>query len=250
MLIATCLAVLRAQSKAPSRPHLAWVCESLAACRAEICPPEDRAAERLLARPVRQLPPPPASIDLQDFQDELADSVVEHLTAPELYVATDGSSRDNVGSFGITIHNARHSFAASDDAEDQTPYRMELLAIIYALKALTTASESSHSQTRRRCRRVFMLVDCQSAIAAVEGIGCFDYLLLLTEASRHRQQLAQLGVNVEFVWAPAHGRCSTWLPRHGLDPAFLRALNHAIDQAANASMLRRWEHSDRRAWEA
>ena len=35
----------------------------------------------------------------------------------------------------------------------------------------------------------------------------------------------------------------------GLDPALLRALNRdTADRAANASMLRRWEHSAKRAW--
>ena len=233
---------------APSRPHLAWACESFAECRVGIESPADRAAERLLARPVSQHPPAPVAIDLRDFQEELQACVALHIASPIIFLATDGSSREDVGSFAVTVQDALNVFAAGDDAEDQTPFRMELQAIVYALRAAASACTDPQLQHLRRCRRLFLAVDCQSAIAAIEGTGGFDYLLLLLEIRHHRRRLLQYGVRAEFIWTPAHGRCATWMPTRGHDPAYLRALNAAADKAANDSMTRRWANSARRAW--
>ena len=191
---------------APSRPHLAWACESFAECRRGIALPEDRAAERLLAKPVPQRPPSPGAIDLLDFQEEIQACVARHLSSPTIFMATDGSSKEDVGSFAVAVQDTLSVCAAGDSAEDQTPFRMELQAIAYALRAAALTCADPQLQHQKRCKRLFLAVDCQSAIAAIEGTGGFDYLLLLLEIRHHRRRLLQYGVRTEFIWTPAHGR--------------------------------------------
>ena len=87
----------------PSRPHLVWCCSGTASVRQGITLPADRAAERLFAQPVPPMPRPPPAIDLEGFQSELCEQLLPLLSQQMLIVATDGSSKHEVGAMGFAL---------------------------------------------------------------------------------------------------------------------------------------------------
>ena len=96
--------------------------------------------------------------------------------------------------------------------------------------------------------RVFFVVDCESAIQALEHDSGFDLAIVLTEARVLRQQLRDRGVQVDFLWTPSHGKRPSWKPPAGQSALRLRALNTAADEAAGSCMERRRRSSRRQAW--
>ncbi|CAE7036308.1 unnamed protein product [Symbiodinium sp. CCMP2592] len=162
----------------------------------------------------------------------------------DLFVATDGSSKDGVGSSGIAVQHPDSVAAFGDGLEDQSPYRMEVLALALALEAIDIARRAP----KVRWRRVYLVVDCQAAIRAIQGEQGFDYALLLDTIRRYIKKFRDGKLEVEFVWTPSHGKQPTWAPHGGLCATQLRALNEAADKAAQASMERRWTGSHRRAY--
>ena len=88
----------------PSRPHLVWSCTHTASLGQGIALPTDRAAERLFARQVPQQPPAPVALDLDGFLEELTEELLPLLTHSTLFVATDGSSKQDVGAIGYALH--------------------------------------------------------------------------------------------------------------------------------------------------
>ncbi|CAE7675772.1 unnamed protein product [Symbiodinium sp. CCMP2456] len=64
-------------------------------------------------------------------------------TLQSVIIATDGSSRDGIGSYAIVCDQPRVRCAGADASEDQTPFRMELLALETLLGALSTVRRPS-----------------------------------------------------------------------------------------------------------
>ena len=149
---------------APSRPHMTWTCASTADLRRDHPLPGTRAEERLFARPTPLKPKAPAATDpvhlsripwmllfvmLYESQD--------CGTRDWIYIATDGSSRSSVGAFAVVVGTPSCVFSRGTAAEDQTPYRQEVMGLHAALDSL-------HRVWQPGCRpRVFLLTDCKAA---------------------------------------------------------------------------------------
>ena len=231
----------------PSRPHLVWSCTHTASLRQGIALPTDRAAERLFARQVPQQPPAPVALDLDGFLEELTEELLPLLTHSKLFVATDGSSKQDVGAIGYALHTTGITLAVGDCLEDQSPFRMELKAVHLLLRAMCDAVRQSSTQSVN-CHQLWIVIDCEAVIRAVQGCQGFDYLLLLEQVRHSRRVLGELGIKADFVWTPSHGKKPLWAPPAGLDGAHLRALNEAADAAAGRCMERRRHLSARAQW--
>ncbi|CAE7354146.1 unnamed protein product, partial [Symbiodinium sp. CCMP2592] len=154
----------------PSRPHLAWSCTHFQAMRADIQPPAHTAQERLFAMEVGCYPAAPPAIDLQDFKEHLVELLGTFADEQDLFVATDGSSKDGVGSSGIAVQHPDSVAAFGDGLEDQSPYRMEVLALALALEAIDIGGVPRYGG---------------AAIRAIQGEQGFDYALLLDTIRRY-----------------------------------------------------------------
>ena len=234
----------------PSRPHLCWNCGHFAPLRGDLSLPCDRGAERLFALPAGRFPPPPVMVDRASFEEDLCEAISAHGHDRVLYLATDGSSKSAVGAMGFAVQRPDCALAFGDDLEDQEPYRLEVTAILYTLKALTAAVASAPSTRPWTCSRVYLVVDCEAALKSIEAGGGFHLAFVLGEIRALRQRLRERGVRVEFLWTPSHGKRPSWKPPTGHSALRLRALNIAADEAAGACMVRRLRGSRRQAWAA
>lgn len=232
----------------PSRPHLVWNCNHTSSIRRGIPLPTDRAAERLFAKPVPLRPRPPPAIDLEGFETELCEQLEPLLSHAVAIVATDGSSKQEVGAMGFALGSSAATLAVGDDLEDQTSFRMELQAVHLLLCALSDAVGSARVKHTLHCKQVWIAVDCESVILAIQGCKGFDYFLLLERVRQARRDLQALGLRIAFVWVPSHGKRPNWKPPHGLNGTLLRALNHSADEAAGQCMERRRRNSARAQW--
>ena len=234
----------------PSRPHLCWNCGHFAPLRGDLSLPQDRGAERLFALPAGRFPPPPVMVDQASFEEDLCEAISAHCHDRVLYLATDGSSKSAVGAMGFAVQRPDCALAFGDDLEDQEPYRLEVTAILYTLKALTAAVASAPSTRPWTCSRVYLVVDCEAALKSIEAGGGFHLAFVLGEIRALRQRLRERGVRVEFLWTPSHGKRPSWKPPTGHSALRLRALNTAADEAAGACMARRLRGSRRQVWAA
>ena len=92
---------------------------------------------------------------------------------------------------------------------------------------------------RPRWQRVYLVVDCDAAIRAIEGRSGFDYAFKLRDVRDLRRKLSGDGTETRFIWTPSHDKKPNWRPEADLCPLQLRALNRAADEAAGACMHRR-----------
>jgi len=229
----------------PSRPHLVWCCSHTASLRQGIPPPQDRAAERLFARAVPLMPVPPPAVDPEGFREELCEQLLPLMATSTVAVATDGSSKHEVGAMGFALGSPDITCATADALEDQCSFRMELQAVHLLLLSLRDAVAMAKAHNTFSCQRVWLAVDCEAVIRAVQGDRGFDYFLLLEGVRQLRRELHTMGLSTAFVWVPSHGKRPTWAPPHGLDGSLLRALNQAADTVAGRCMLRRLNGSAR-----
>ena len=232
----------------PSRPHLVWACSHTSSIRQGLTLPTDRAAERLFAQQVPPYPLPPPALDLEGFFEELGEALLPLLQLPTVFIATDGSSKHDVGAMGFALNSSQATLAVGDDREDQSPFRMELLAVWMLLRTLRTEVEGDSSPQPLPCKQLWIVVDCESVLLAIQGSKGFDYRLLLERVRQDCIALRCRGIRVCFVWVPSHDKRPSWKPPHGLDGDTLRALNRAADAAAGACMERRLRNSAREHW--
>ena len=131
----------------PWQAHLAWVGPSMSDIRGNIRMPSNRAEERLRAVVVvPEFSPATPGIAQDELVEEVAASLRQALEHhPEVMIATDGSSKEDIGGFGIVIHSPGHVRSSGDGSEDQDPFRQELLAIGLVFKALASPGLSRHS---------------------------------------------------------------------------------------------------------
>ncbi|CAE7306648.1 unnamed protein product, partial [Symbiodinium sp. CCMP2456] len=108
----------------PSRPHLVWCCSHTASLRQGIPPPQDRAAERLFARAVPLMPVPPSAVDPEGFREELCEQLLPLMATSTVAVATDGSSKHEVGAMCFALGSPDITCATADALEDQCSFRM------------------------------------------------------------------------------------------------------------------------------
>ncbi|CAE7442483.1 unnamed protein product, partial [Symbiodinium sp. CCMP2456] len=205
----------------------------------------DRAAERLFARAVPLMPVPPPAVDPEGFREELCEQLLPLMATNMVAVATDGSSKHEVGAMGFALGSPDITCATADALEDQCSFRMELQAVHLLLLSLRDAVAMAKAHNTFSCQRVWLAVDCEAVIRAVQGDRGFDYFLLLEGVRQLRRELHTMGLSTAFVWVPSHGKRPTWAPPHGLDGSLLRALNQAADAVAGRCMLRRLNGSAR-----
>ena len=125
----------------PSQAHLTWVCvcPAMSDIRGNIRLPTNRAEERLQVVAVPEFPPSTPGLAQDELIEEVAASLrraLEH--HPEVMIATDGSSKEDIGGFGVVIHSSEYVHSSGDGSEDQDPFRQELLAIGLVFKALAS----------------------------------------------------------------------------------------------------------------
>ena len=182
----------------PSRSHVLWTCPDLSEVRTSLALPVNRVEERLLGCPISEYPGPPQEMALcRESLVRLFETAAED-NIEELTLATDGSSLEGIGSFGIACDWPRARIAGADTHEDQTPFRMELKALEELLAALLV--------TPRPPRRVWILCDCQSAIRVLSCPSQCSLRLLATRAAQSGKALRHRGVDWSLVWIPSHGK--------------------------------------------
>ena len=163
----------------PSRAHLAWVCDATHSTRAGLRMPRCRCEERLLAVPVRSWPPPPFVLDFNDFRTELVEALLTVINLrEEVFVACDGSSRDDVSAIGFYLPQADASLACGVPGEDGSPFKAELFAIDTLLRAFEISAASI-------VRHVVFIVDCEAAVQVFHG-GFSQVLPALAFSVHHR----------------------------------------------------------------
>ena len=101
-----------------------------------------------------------------------------------IFVATDGGSKDEVRAIGVVDANSDLSFPSGKGSEDQSPFKQELSAILY------TAKDMSQAAKRGAEGHVCLITDCQAAILAVLNLMlmCFPMLARSYRGSPLRQR--------------------------------------------------------------
>ncbi|CAE7627834.1 unnamed protein product, partial [Symbiodinium necroappetens] len=211
---------------APSRPHLVWRCPAFPATRALLGRPADRLAERLLARPVPELPAPPVVLDVADFCESLAEEL-QSCSADALVVATDGSSCDHVAAASFAIDGGR-TLSVGLPGEDQGSHKAELYGLVVLIRALLLLS------IQGVCH---VIVDCKALLDAFNGRGTLG--LLVDELCAARSILQSRGLQVVLSWLPSHNKPlpAGWSSPCALAIDRLRALNARSDVQMLAVML-------------
>jgi len=233
----------------PSRAHLTWACPQTSAYRtaAALDIPADRASERLFAPPLEAYPPAP--VTCHDEGPELcADllAVVQNSPGDPGFVATDGSALDEVAGASVVLLTGGRprTYGFSDDNEDQSSFRAELLA----LRAITASCRECLAQGRGPLADLYILCDCQAAILAVQSPDACALPALAREIANNLSVSGQAGFHVYIRWCPAHDRCPGWAPDFPLDASACRLLNDRADAKAKQIMRARHQASARAQW--
>ncbi|CAE7226893.1 gcs-1 [Symbiodinium sp. CCMP2592] len=230
----------------PLRRDCSVACECTKALRQDHPPPTTRAEERMFAKSTPLKPPAPASSDCGAFRADLDAAFRAALGSgrSRLYAATDGSSHLSVGAYAVVIGDPSCVYAMGTGAEDQSPYRQEVLA-------LHAAFASVHRVWSEGCVPcLFILTDCKAALTAISGQGDdpFTLGLLLRDVRRLWKELERRGCAISLIWVPSHNKHPRWRPSPDHDADVLRAFNHAADQAAGNCMQNRLMGSLRERW--
>ena len=225
----------------PSRPHVTWQCPRTAHVRAGLTMPTDRAQERLFAAHLKEIPAPPGAGShehvIRKLQGHLADGLA---ASAELACATDGSSSDDVGACAVVSEN--FAVAASDDREDQTPFKYEMLALWLLFAALSRVSPLGE------LGRLYVLVDCQAALQALQRPSDCCLNALAVDIVRMQSDVRRHGLRVTLHWVPSHGKHVTWCSPNRLSVGLCRDLNDKADREANRCRSRRAQGSARARW--
>ena len=228
----------------PSRVHLTWCCPLTQDLREGLSPPTDRAQERLFCQPVPVMPPAPHGVDLEDLVGELVFHLSRSLRKGcPMYVATDGGSKDDVGSFAIHFEGQSHG--AGTGHEDQSAFRQELNAILFLSRSLRIIADNGvHGQ-------VFLVCDCHAAITAIEAPEPKSVCpRLVQEIKSNLQHACVSQLTVSFIWVPSHNKQAKWCPPKGHDAAYLRHINDCADAHCTEVLTRRLQGSLRQRWHA
>jgi len=226
--------------KWPSRAHLLWTCPALQGERPEVPAPTDRVEERLCGAPLREFPPAPRvnkppGPTLRDMLQQACDS-----SPDEMMLATDGSSQHDIGSFAVVSERPSFSYADADEQEDQTPFRMELLALTVLFETLVLCA--------RGPRKITVFVDCDSAIKAVFAPSSCCLPLLAQRAQTAINNIRRRGIRVSLHWVPSHGKRPRWCAPEGYNAEDCRRLNDKADDAARRHCALRCSGADRQVW--
>ena len=162
----------------PSRPHITWVCPKTDIHRHGLQTPTNRVEERLFGAPLPEYPAAPADNQVPGMVQALRDHLYHVLAqdADNLLVATDGSHQNGVGACAVVTESPSGTFSAGDNAEDQSPFRFEMVALHALLQALPRGQPYRNST-------VTILVDCQSALDSIQHPDTSKLKYLAEQAS-------------------------------------------------------------------
>ena len=224
----------------PSRAHLLWTCPALQEVRPVMPAPIDRVEERLCGAPLREFPPAPQVVmrSGRSLSSMLQQAIAESPDA--ITLATDGSSRFDIGSYAIVSEKPPFCYADADEQEDQSPFRMELLALVMLFETLVKCD------TLPRLATVF--VDCESALKALAAPGRCGIPLLAQRASDAIKGIRQQNICVSMHWVPSHGKRPGWCAPAGYAADECRRLNDKADDAARRHCEQRCRGADRQVW--
>ena len=197
-----------------------------ASLRVGLEPLKDRAAERLFAAAIAEWP--------------CAPPVLAHDENGTLLIASDGSSFEGVGGFAIVTCEPEAVFVSGHDAEDQSAFRQEALAMLTLFRGLRQLSSTCLGD-------VCMVYDCEAVAAGIRCPAASSLPAIFDEIACAKAELSSNGLNFNVVWVPWHGKHATWQAPDGLESAACRLLNDKADAAANRARENRW-HSVRRKW--
>ena len=87
--------------------------------------------------------------------------------------------------------------------------------------------------------RAVIAVDCKAAIDAWKGHGCLVFYLTLFQSLK--VQLRSLGIEVDVIWVPSHGKPTPvgWRGSDSVSLQRLRSINERADGAASRLTRRR-----------
>ena len=224
----------------PSRPHIVWRCSGTQHLRENLEAPIDRVQERLFGHPILEYPPSPPGFPLDDFYEEVADSLIRAFSRSQtVWIATDGSSKDDVGAASIVGEDFEH--ASGDGLEDQSAYRYELMAVLWLLRALWQHGSACAGS-------LHVLCDCQAVHSAIASPHRAQLSLAAGEAADILARLRLRGLQIALHWVPSHDTHLHWTPPEGICDSRARALNAKADERANACRLRRQQGAARVQW--
>ena len=227
-------------SSRPSRAHLLWVCPRTEDIRKDLEPPKHRGEERLLSKHLREQPLPPPAVDAAGLVEEIADTIRNELVMSKAIVI---AAKDGIAAHSVVVNKCDQAFSGGNDSEDQSPFRAEMCALKLALEALSAAVQHGARGS------VIIAVDCEAALKA--RFNCPSMPLFGVRLRLLASSIRSSGVELSFVWVPAHNRHSGWRSPHpDFSAAQLRSLNDAADCAAKACVTRRLQGSLRESWAA
>ncbi|CAE7408336.1 unnamed protein product, partial [Symbiodinium necroappetens] len=165
--------------------------------------------------------------------EEAAEAIQEELaTSHDIVIATDGSAKNGVAAHSIVVNKRDRVFAGGNDSEDQSSFRAELCALKLALEAVRVASCNGATGS------VTIAVDCEAALKA--RFNCPSMPLFGMRLSSLAAEIRSNGVELIFIWVPAHNRHTSWRsPLSAVTADRLRALNDAADCSAKECVHRR-----------
>ncbi|CAE7276857.1 PDE9A [Symbiodinium sp. CCMP2592] len=218
----------------PSRAHLTWCCTSTTELRQSLALPSTRAGERLFAAEISEYPAAPAASDFEDLLQRMVTHLRSFAKVDErLLIATDGSTKFDVGGCAVVFGSGDGTFVFGDACEDQSAFRCELLTLTTLFEAISYAHLDPGCQ-------IGILVDCNSALQAVSDPGVCSMPLLAHKAARLLRDVCAGGLDLRLSWTPAHGRRPNWTAPWGLTAARCRDLNERADAAANSIAPGSW----------
>ena len=229
----------------PSRAHLMWNCEHTLSFRVGLQPPLNRAEERLLACPLPEYPPPPSVLDYEGLAEQIADVIRQRSDGGNtLFLATDGSAKCGVATCSVVIPDLHAVFASGIPGEDQSSFRAEVEGILNALKGVALSLDPKLLSFRK----VVLVCDCTSAIHLARGAHG-DVPRLAQKLHCAVRELHSIGVTVEFMWVPSHGKTSPLFCGHpDVHEHQARAWNAQADRAAKSALATRLTGSEREQW--
>ncbi|OLQ04545.1 hypothetical protein AK812_SmicGene12363 [Symbiodinium microadriaticum] len=224
----------------PSRADLLWTCPALQEVRPVMPAPIDRVEERLCGAPLREFPPAPQVVmrSGRSLSSMLQQAIAESPDA--ITLATDGSSRFDIGSYAIVSEKPPFCYADADEQEDQSPFRMELLALVMLFETLVKCDTLP--------RLVTVFVDCESALKTLAAPGRCGIPLLAQRASDAIKGIRQQNTRVSMHWVPSHGKRPGWCAPAGYAADECRRLNDKADDAARRHCEQRCRGADRQVW--
>ena len=114
-----------------------------------------------VSEPISEEPLAPPTLDPQELQDDLFEALESSFAEePKVFLATDGSSRDNVAAFAVNVPSRDLLLACGVQGEDQSPFKSELCALEAVSQVLFRLAQKGVRGS------VVILCDCESAILA------------------------------------------------------------------------------------